>query len=150
VDTFALICFLVLGAIIGFLVLVYLVSNKKITGSYEKPAKALVSTVSTVFFVGAAGAILAGLYEVADKDGWFPHSRTMSVWMPHDWLVGEFKTCVLTGDKKVSPSLSCGDQGVSSHDMNVEFRGALDSLEAGKESKWNCQRRVESISCKAE
>ncbi len=149
-NPIALIAFLVVAAIIGFGVLSYLVSNNKITGSFAKPAKAFVGTVSWMFFLGIAGLIAASLYDAADKAGWFPHSRTMSVRMPHDWLVGQFKPCSLTGSKTIAPTLTCGDYNATPHDMSVEFHGSLDSLETGKQTKWNCQRKQESIVCKAE
>jgi hypothetical protein len=63
--------------------------------------------------------------------------------------MGEFKSCALDGTEKV-PVLNCRASNGEYHDMNVEFRGSLDALGAGKESSWKCQRKQDSISCKAQ
>jgi hypothetical protein len=143
-------------AIILFLVLAYLVSNKKLKPPFERPAKVVVSTVTVGFFLFLAGALVLGMYDAADKDGWFPHRRTLSVWMSDDWLVGEFKSCFVSSDtleangsKEVSLILTCINHNGPLHTMNVEFRGSLDSLEEHSSSTWwNCQRKEDSITCK--
>ena len=81
-----LISLLVLATIFGFLVLSYLVSNNKITGRLKGPATKIVSAALLLLGLGFLGAIVVGCYEEADKAGWFPHSRTVSVWMTRDWL----------------------------------------------------------------
>jgi hypothetical protein len=90
------------------------------------------------------------MYESVDEAGWFPHDRSVSVWMPHGWIVGEFKECVSSSDVKTL-ALFCGhdENETSPHQMNVEIRGSMDAFESKKPSKWNCQRKEESISCKA-
>lgn len=148
-DYVVLIAVLVTAAIVGFLVLAYLVSNNKITGEFRKPATVIVATVTIVFFLGFAGLIVTVLYDKADESGWFSHDRTVSVLMNHDWLVGEFKSCSLTGDSK-TPVLTCGTSNVPTHEMDVSFRGSLDQLEKRKQSNWNCQRKQESIACKTD
>jgi hypothetical protein len=147
---------LVLGAVIGFSVLCYLVNTNKLKPPFKRPAESavelvlkIVPTFLLLLFGGAlAVAVVVGAYKGADEAGWLPHQRTISVWMPRDWLVGEFKTCVLDEFVK-NIVLSCGDSNTAPHDMNVEFRGSLDALESHKQSNWTCQRKTESITCKA-
>jgi hypothetical protein len=64
---------------------------------------------------------MAKVYQEADRDGWFSHKLIATVWMPRNWIAGEFKSCVLDGDKKLT-LLSCGEDATP-HEMNVEFRG---------------------------
>ena len=137
------------AAVLGFFVLSYLLSNGKLKPPFLKPAKVVVYSVNSAIALAFVIAIGVALYDAADKDGWIPHTRTLSVWMQHDWLVGEFKTCSLEGTAKV-PVLSCEANNGAYHDMSVEFHGSLEPLEAGKESRWNCQRKSESVSCKGQ
>ncbi len=138
----------------------------RLCGKKWRQPEAKVAGRSTLWWIRlAAAACLAAfvsfgplLYDAADKGGWFPHRRTLNVWMSDDWLVGEFKTCFLTSDtlkfadgsKDVSVSLTCGSHDAPLHKMSVEFRGPLDSFkEDMKSSWWNCQRKEDSITCKA-
>jgi hypothetical protein len=188
-------------------------------GDHNASALRKVAWISVGFFLFLAAVLVVGMYDAADKYGWFPHRRTVYVWMPDGWLVGEFKTCALIDyykhedrnvvlpippgatlettptpeqitawdekgnpvvpktvvpdsktktagspvrpgsatpevgrSKEVSFLLSCTSDDIApARRMNVEFRGSLDSVEAGRESKWwwDCQRKEDSISCKA-
>ncbi len=138
----------VVGAIFGFVVLAYLVSNKLIGNSiFGKIADGIVKWVSWAFGLWFLIVILAGAYQEADRNGWFAHKLIATVWMPRNWITGEFKSCVLDGDKKLT-LLSCGDDATP-HEMNVEFRGSLDGLESKKPTTWTCLRGQESVSCKS-
>jgi hypothetical protein len=137
---------IVIAALIGLLVLSYIASNKKLEGPLWTQLTAIYKFLRGIAFVFLAGLFAYGCYESADTNGWFSHDYTVSVWMTHDWLVGEFKPCVLGGDVK-APTMVCGDDYNALHEMNVQFHGSMDKLESKKESNWNCQRKEESISC---
>lgn len=84
------------AAIVGLLVLSYLVSNNKLKPPFKQPAKVIVTTGSVALFLLIGGMVVVVVfqaeYEAADKNGWFSHDRKVSVWMHNDWLVGEFKS----------------------------------------------------------
>jgi hypothetical protein len=136
------------AVIIGFvfLVLAYLVANNKVKAPFDKPSKVIGGAVSIVLFALLGIGMAVGLYEKADKGGWFAHERTLAVEMPRDWLVGEPKACILGGNLNASV-LTC-EPGALPHEMNVEFRGSLGSLESGTASTWVCQRTQGPIMCR--
>lgn len=135
------------AAIISYLVLTYLVSNNKLKPGWKKPAKVVVNSVSGLILLFTVGILVFAIYRAADEHGWFAHDRSASVWMPSDWLVGEFKTCVLASGETM-PVLDCSvDSGSTLHEMSVEFHGSLDALESKKQSNWKCQRIEQSINC---
>ncbi len=136
-----------IAALLGFVVLAYLVSNNKLKPSWHRPAKTIVITVSLGIVLAMVALLMFAAYRSADRRGWFAHERTASVWMAEDWLVGEFKQCVLSNGARM-PLLDCSVGGSSAaHEMNVEFHGSLDALELKKQSEWKCQRKDQSISC---
>src|SRR5689334_7765247 len=94
------------AAILGFFVLVYLVSNDKLKPPLLEPAKVLVNWVYAAVGIAVLVAFIVAGYEGLDKDGWFPHTRIISVWMSPGWIQGEFKTCMLDGTNK-QPVLNC-------------------------------------------
>ena len=131
-----------------FVAFSYVVWHGKVTGVFKRPALVLVNTIWVIGVVSFLGVMAMGMYQSADKDGWFPHDLAATVRMPHDWLVGEFKLCVLDGSES-TPVLECGsDENSSLHKMDVKFRGSMRLFESNKVSHWNCQRKEESISCK--
>jgi hypothetical protein len=119
----------------------------KTPSRFKAAATRITQTIGTAIGIGILGVIISACYQGADEAGWFPHDLTVTVWMKRDWFTGEFKPCGLIGNQKTA-NLICDDFRSTSHDMSVEFRGSLDALEAGKASKWNCQRKQESIACK--
>jgi hypothetical protein len=138
----------VVGALIAFPVLIYLVVNKLIRNPIcGKIADAIVKWVSLAFGLWCLIVVLGLMYKEADGNGWFAHKLVATVWMPRNWITGEFKSCVLDGDKKLT-LLSCGEDATP-HEMNVEFRGSLDGLESKKPTTWTCLRGQESVSCKS-
>jgi len=137
---------IVIAALIGLLVLSHVASDQKLEGPLWTQLKAIYKFLRGIAFIFLAGLFAYGCYESADANGWFSHDHTVNVWMTHDWLVGEFKPCVLGGDVK-APTMACGDDYNAVHEMSVHFRGSMDALESKKESNWNCQRKEESISC---
>jgi hypothetical protein len=141
---------LIVAAIVGFLVLSYYHSNNKLKLGFKRVAAPIVNGVWIVVFFLIAGTIIAVVYEAGDKDGWFGHDRKVLVWIERDWLPGEFKSCALGGDAK-NPLMYCGDSDTGTrHEMNVEFRGSMKTLEAKKQSNWKCQRKELSIACNPE
>lgn len=140
---------LFIAAIIVVLVLAYLVSNNKIKGIFKASAKVIVglSLAGVILFLVVVVAVAA--YRSADEAGWFPHERVAAVWMPRDWLVGEFEHCVLASGQTM-PVLDCSVDATSTvHEMNVKLRGSLNALESKKQSEWHCQRKEDSITCRA-
>jgi hypothetical protein len=144
-DLYLLLILLVPAAIIGYLVLAYLVSNNRIKGRFEKPARLIVGIMSSIYALGVVGLLLGIVYVGADEKGLIGHTRHVSVLMEHDWVVGEFKSCTLS-DKL----LMCDGYSEMPHEMEVLFHGSGDLLDSKKGSKWKCQRKQESTSCKAE
>jgi hypothetical protein len=140
------------AAIIAFLVLGYLVSNNKLGPPHKKPATIFVGIISVALALLIVGGTMTVMgrtaYVAVDKAGWFPHQRTLTVWMPHDWLVGEYKQCVLGGYTQ-PPVLNCGDTKHAPYEMDVLFHGSLEFASAQKRTYWRCQRKQESISCRA-
>lgn len=143
-----LVCILGLAVVIGFLflVLAYLASNNKLKLPFDKPSKVIVGAVSVALSAVVGLGAAAGLYERADKNGWFAHERSLSVEMPRGWLAGEYKACVLAGNVKAAV-LTC-EVGGAPHEMNVEFRGSLGPLESETASTWVCQRAADAITCR--
>lgn len=89
-------------------------------------------------------------YRAVNSAGWFPHRDTLPVSMPDSWLVGEHKTCWLDfGDTKASPAigvaLHCGSNAEPLRTMDVYF-----GFRVAKGSFVDCQRKEESITCKAQ
>jgi hypothetical protein len=141
---------LVVGAIIGFLVLAYCVSNNKLKPPFKQPATHIVNAVWGITFLVFVVAGITAMYDSADKSGWFAHERKVSVWIGNDWLVGEFKSCALSEHKK-APSMYCtNSQNETVHEMNVEFRGSMGALDDQKPSDWICQRKESLIACKTD
>lgn len=136
------------AVIIGFLflVLAYFVSNNRVTTLFDTPRKITIGAVSIVLLVFLGIGMAVGLYEKADKSGWFAHKRTLAVEMPRAWLVGEYKACVLEGNPNAS-FLTC-EPGALPHEMKVEFRGSLGPLEPETSSTWVCQRTEGPITCR--
>jgi hypothetical protein len=82
----------------------------------EAPAdSAIVGLVTVGFILVLAVGFGMEMYESADEAGWFPRDRSVSVWIPHGWIVGEFKECVSSSDVKTLALLSslskCGTDG---------------------------------------
>lgn len=149
-DSDVMLFCLIMALIIGFCALAYFVSNNKIKGRFKPLAQVIVGVVTLAGILLLLAGFTMVMYKSADEAGWFPHDRIVAVWMPHDWLVGEFEECVSGSDVKTLV-LFCGhdEDETSPHQMNVEIRGSMDVFESKKPSKWNCQRKEESISCKS-
>jgi hypothetical protein len=143
-----LVCILGVAVVIGFLflVLAYLASNNKLKRLFDKPSKVIEGAVSVALFAVVGLGMAVGLYEKADKSGWFAHERSLSVEMSPAWLVGEYKACVLAGNLKGSV-LTCAGGG-EPHLVKVEFRGSLGPLESETASTWVCQRTEDAITCR--
>jgi hypothetical protein len=110
----------------------------------------LLTICFALLIVGGTVAVMGRMaFVAADKAGWFPHQRALIVWMPHDWLVGENKQCVLGGYTR-PPVLYCGDTPNAPYEMDVLFHGSLAFPNAQKRTYWRCQRKQESISCQAD
>jgi hypothetical protein len=136
-------------ALIGFLVLVYLVTTDKLSGYWKIPVTHFVRTISALFFVFFAVLVVAILFNAADDNGWYSHDRIVTVLLNPTWMPGEFQTCALEKAGKDS-ILDCEIDGKSSaHQMAVQFRGSPNSSPTDRRSMWFCQRKTESTACKA-
>jgi hypothetical protein len=135
--------FLVLGAIIGFFVLLYLYKNNKFEPPFKYPVKVILVVVSAGFFLLLAVKSVTDLYDVADAHRWFVHRRNVLVLVPHDWAVDDTKLCELDGDVDM-PVLTCGNYSAIPRKITVHFRGFLPRQ--GKTS-WDCEKQGELISC---
>ena len=135
----------VIAALIGLFLLWYLAEAGKVKG----PLAAFARTTRILFglgtFLAFAGVFGVAAWRVANEAGWFPHDRSVSVYMTQNWLVGETKRCVIAGEV-TAPQLYCEDDGVP-HQMTVVFHGSLAHFERGEVREWECQRKAESISC---
>ncbi len=143
-DWHARIVFLVLGAIVGFFVLLYLYKNNKFDPRFKGPVKVILTIVSSGFLLLLAIQFAAGLYDVADAHKLFLHRRNVLVLVPHDWRVDDIKLCELDGEVDM-PVLTCGDYSAIPSKMTVRFRGPVPRHEV--KTTWDCEKVAETVSC---
>src|SRR6266478_1377098 len=142
---------LIFGGFIAYMVLGYLVTNKKLKPPFLEPAERLYTFVSAclalLFFGGIAYLAIAYYFT---ESGWYPRTREVNVYCKaHDWVNGELQTCYSfkstdkTADGELT-ALSCSAND-ESHLLNVKFWGPIT---ADGEIIWKCERLTFSITCK--
>jgi hypothetical protein len=146
-DFESLFVFVCIAIVVGFFLMMFLVSKKIIHAPwFTKFCDRFLKIALTIFGLWTV-AVWAGLsYRDADNHGWFSHKRVVSVLMSRDWMNTEFKNCTLSKDNV----LFCDDdRSAAPHQLEVDFRGPLDSPRAYEDRRWNCQRKRDSIVCKS-
>jgi uncharacterized membrane protein len=79
--TFLIVC-LVVGGLIGFMVLGYLVSNNKLKPPLLKPANAIYTLFSVSFVRMIVGGIV---YAFVEESSWIRRTREVSVYSTNSW-----------------------------------------------------------------
>jgi hypothetical protein len=143
---------LIVGAIIGFLVLGYFVSNKKLKSPFARPAEAIYTIISAAFFLLIVGSVVyAAIDEITEKSGWIPRTRDVLVYVKaQTWVTGEIKTCAsfASQEKKEIGALVCDqdDRLLDEHHvLQVKFWGPITT---DRNKEWKCVREQASLTCK--
>jgi hypothetical protein len=124
-------------------------------------------------FVGIAillviGFVVWGMGAVIDDAGRVPHNHDTPVVIRHEWLVGEYRKCMMVTttppvqDMKYSaaqlselPKLYCTDdildtvtprEDIRAHLLPVKYWGRIDRPDSWL-IEWRCQRKEESLLC---
>jgi len=136
-------------AIICYVALSYLVSNKILKPPLFKPAQVIVNTVSIGFRLLILGAIGYALFDwYVTESGWMPRTREIEVYVhASNWVAGELKIChsFSTGRKDELKSLFCANDRNESHTLMVKFWGPITT---DRDRIWKCEREQSSLTCK--
>jgi hypothetical protein len=95
------------------------------------------------------GILACGLYTALDNSGWIPHNHDTPVWIQGDWMVGEYRTCLMLTTTPVAgtvqtqelkaalPRLLCGhESGSDSAGTFAEFVEAMPDMNSAKNAVW--------------
>jgi hypothetical protein len=146
-DSGVLIVCLVFGGLIGFMVLGYLVSNKKLKPPLLKPANAIYTLFSIAFVLLIVGGIV---YLFLENSGWIPRTREVSVYVkPENWMTGEIKSCAsLQSKEREEIGVLLCDQNqmlFEPHVLQVRFWGPI---KTDRNKEWKCTREAASLTCR--
>jgi hypothetical protein len=136
------------AALIGLLVLTYVVDKKKLRPSLLQPVQKIVKLVwGIILTIFALFAIAATIDWYVNDSGWLPRTRDIDVYVrTSDWVTGESKMCssATTKEKGDLHGLACGDQFRESHTLTVKFWGPITT---DRDKIWKCKRDESSFTC---
>ena len=147
IDYTLLIVYLIVGGLIGFPVLGYLLSNNKLKPPFLKPAKAIHTFFSVAFVLLVVGGIV---YAFVEESSWIPRTREVSVYVkPENWMTGEIKSCASAQSKEKEEIgvLLCDQNQMlfEPHVLQVRFWGPI---KPDRNKEWKCTREAASLTCR--
>jgi hypothetical protein len=130
----------------------------------EHWSRAIGRTLKWVAYICAAiiaAALALVWYGQLDVAGYFPHDRTLDVYMSSNWMVGENRVCWLIQeyDANQKPtgkldSLQCpfGDEKLEPHNLTVTFKGIVTPMDTNGNprkipNEWRCTRGGDNFAC---
>lgn len=148
------------------------VSNHSPKGLLGEWLPAVLAVLAMVLMGAVARPIydFAGsIYESLDQTGWMSHDHDTPAWIQGNWIVGEYRVCVLESNPpRATPvsSLFCGNKNDDGyvdwlverddhpnagpgifHVLPVTYWGRIDRQDVN--TSWRCQRNESALTCKA-